>query len=102
MTDEKLEPFVVDMAGLQKLGITYTNQHLIRLEQKDRFPRRLSLGNRRVVWMFSELKDWIAARAANRAADAAERSRVATAGVSTRQKRTMARSKAVDMPETRL
>ena len=101
MTDEKLEPFVVNKPGLEERGIPYSNKHLLHLEKQGRFPKRLSLGERRVVWLLAELKDWIAARAANRATDAAERSRAARAGVSTRQKRTVARTKAVDTPGAR-
>ncbi|MBR1204470.1 AlpA family phage regulatory protein [Bradyrhizobium sp. AUGA SZCCT0051] len=49
-------------------GITYTRRHLYTLEAERKFPRRVQLGENRVGWIESEIDDWIAQRAASRAA----------------------------------
>ena len=67
------EPFVISRDGLRRLGIDFTNQHLLRLEAAGRFPRRASLGHRRVVWVYSEILAWISDRLKQREAAAAER-----------------------------
>jgi prophage regulatory protein len=44
--------------------VPYTIQHIGRLEKLKKFPRRISVGARRVGWRLSDIEDWIAARAA--------------------------------------
>jgi len=46
--------------------VPYSEVHLRRLEQDNRFPRRLHLGPRRVGWRLSEVMAWIEARSAER------------------------------------
>jgi prophage regulatory protein len=81
------EPLVVSLEVLARLGVDFTNQHLLRMEADGRWPRRLSLGSRKVCWLMSEVKAAIARRAEEREAAAVERSRAAREGVATRQLR---------------
>lgn len=57
---------LVSRAGLKARGITFCNQHLIRLEREGRFPRRVRIGGQRVAWVLSELDEWLAQRLAER------------------------------------
>ena len=79
------EPLIVGPDGLRRLGVPFSNQHLLRLEAQGKWPRRLSLGARRVCWQLEEVKGAIARRAAERESAAAERSRAARQGVATRE-----------------
>lgn len=54
-------------SDIRKLGITLSNTQLLRLEAKQRFPRRIYLTPARVVWYAHEITAWIEARAAERA-----------------------------------
>jgi predicted DNA-binding transcriptional regulator AlpA len=58
-----LEPLVVDPEGLKQLGVAFSNQHLLRLEASGCWPKRLSLGARRVCWLLAEIRAAIAQRA---------------------------------------
>ena len=40
--------------------IPYSEAHIWRLEKNGHFPRRAHLGPKRVVWVESEIDDWIA------------------------------------------
>jgi prophage regulatory protein len=64
------EPRLVTRRQLQAM-IPFTPQHILRLEKKGRFPRRIRLGANRVAWLLSEIEAWVAARMAER--DVAER-----------------------------
>lgn len=46
--------------------VPYTPQHVLRLEKRGMFPRRVRLGANRVAWLLSEIEEWIAARTAER------------------------------------
>ena len=46
--------------------VPYTPQHILRLEKRGLFPRRVQVGANRVAWILSEIEDWITARAAER------------------------------------
>lgn len=46
--------------------IPFTRQHVRRLEDKGKFPRRLTIGNRRIGWLYTEIEDWVEERAALR------------------------------------
>jgi prophage regulatory protein len=50
-------------------GIPYSWAHLVRLESKSEFPRRVRLSAKRVAWVQSEIEAWCTAR--NAARDAA-------------------------------
>ncbi len=36
----------------------YTAQHILRLEKKGKFPKRIKVGERRVVWRSDEVMAW--------------------------------------------
>jgi prophage regulatory protein len=40
--------------------VPYTPQHILRLEKKGRFPKRLQVGDKRVAWLLSDVEAWIA------------------------------------------
>lgn len=46
--------------------VPYTPQHILRLEKRGRFPRRIQVGPNRVAWLLSEVEAWISDRAAER------------------------------------
>ena len=47
-------------------GIPYSPQHIARLEAAGRFPKRVRLGQNRVVWVLKEVEEWLDERIANR------------------------------------
>jgi prophage regulatory protein len=49
--------------------IPYTPQHIMRLEKKGLFPRRIQVGANRVAWLQSEVEQWIAKRVRERDCD---------------------------------
>jgi prophage regulatory protein len=49
-------------------GITYTRRHLYTLENENKFPKRVPIGENRVGWLESEIDGWIRDRAASRVA----------------------------------
>ena len=49
-----------------RMMIPFTPQHILRLEKKGRFPRRIRLGENRVAWLLTEIEAWIAERKAAR------------------------------------
>jgi prophage regulatory protein len=51
-------------------GIPYSGQHIARLEAAGRFPKRIKLGQNRVVWLLSEVEGWLDERIATREASA--------------------------------
>ncbi len=62
---------LLDDAGLRSLGIRFSRQHLHRLIRQGRFPRPVKIGANRNAWLTTEINDWIAARIAERDAEAA-------------------------------
>ena len=46
--------------------VPFSRQHILRLEKRGRFPRRIRLGDNRVAWLRSEIEQWIDARVAER------------------------------------
>lgn len=55
-------PVVVDLAGLLRLGITYSNGYLRQLEEAGKFPERRYLSKNWPVWVLAEVEAWLAAR----------------------------------------
>jgi len=49
---------LIDKKALVKL-VQYSPQHIARLENAGRFPKRIRLGQNRVAWLLSEVEDWI-------------------------------------------
>ena len=58
-----------------RLLVPYTPQHILKLEKKGRFPRRIQIGPRRVGWRLSDIESWIADRAAETKTFATETAR---------------------------
>ncbi len=52
-----------------RMMIPFTPQHILRLEKKGRFPRRVRLGENRVAWLLTEIEAWITERMAPRDGD---------------------------------
>jgi prophage regulatory protein len=46
--------------------VPYTPQHILRLEKRGLFPRRIQVGPNRVAWLLSEIEAWVKARVAER------------------------------------
>lgn len=42
--------------------VPYTPQHILRLEKRGLFPRRVQVGPNRVAWLLSEVEEWVATR----------------------------------------
>ncbi len=43
---------------LKSLGINYANSTLIEHEKKGKFPKRITLSDRKVAWVRSEIDQW--------------------------------------------
>jgi prophage regulatory protein len=50
-------------------GIPYCGAHIARLEAAGGFPKRIRLGQNRVVWLVSEIEEWLDARIKSRDAN---------------------------------
>jgi prophage regulatory protein len=46
--------------------VPYSEAHIWRLERAGKFPRRAHLGANRVVWIESEIDDWLSSKIAER------------------------------------
>ncbi|MGE0851970.1 MAG: helix-turn-helix transcriptional regulator [Hyphomicrobiaceae bacterium] len=61
-----LQPIrLITKAELRRI-VPYSPQHILRLEERGLFPRRVQLGANRVGWLLAEIEHWIAARVAER------------------------------------
>lgn len=56
---------LITKAELRRI-VPYTPQHILRLEKRGLFPRRLQIGANRVGWLLSEVEEWLAVRIAER------------------------------------
>jgi prophage regulatory protein len=61
MTDASTIPKLLTGKELRAL-IPYSEQHIRRLEKKGEFPRSVHLGPGRVVWVESEIVEWLEGR----------------------------------------
>ena len=52
-------PIVITKKQL-RLMVPYTPQHILRLEKRNKFPRRIRIGPRRVGWYLAEIEAWLA------------------------------------------
>jgi prophage regulatory protein len=52
-------PTLINRADLKKRGISYSNVHMLRLEEEGKFPKRVYLSPGRVAWIESEVSDYI-------------------------------------------
>lgn len=62
---DRLPPRIISWQTLRTM-VPYTRQHILRLEGKGKFPRRVQVGANRVGWLLSEIEAWISARVAVR------------------------------------
>lgn len=62
MTDYPKILFKRDIAELTRMS----PEALSRMEQKNMFPRRIKIGQQRVAWIESEVRDWLADRMSER------------------------------------
>src|SRR5690349_6135617 len=60
-------------SDLKARGINFSDAWLLDLEKQGRFPKRVSLGDRRVGWVASEVLDYIRSRIEQRDEAAAKR-----------------------------
>jgi predicted DNA-binding transcriptional regulator AlpA len=63
---------LLQRTDLKRLGIPYSNAHLLRLEAQGLFPRRVRLSpgkSGKIAWIDREVLDWLNTRAAARATD---------------------------------
>jgi prophage regulatory protein len=51
---------------LKAIGISFSREHLWRLEAANKFPRRIYLSPQKVAWFEDEILAWLQARAAER------------------------------------
>lgn len=58
---------LVGYKQLKDIGITFSREHLWRLEAANRFPRRIYLSPQKVVWDLDEVLSHVARLAAERA-----------------------------------
>ena len=50
----------------EEFGISFSREHLWRLEAAGKFPRRIYLSPQKVAWFENEILAWLAERAAER------------------------------------
>ena len=51
-------PRVITRRELRRL-VPYTPQHILRLEKKGKFPKRIKVGERRLGWWLHEVMSWL-------------------------------------------
>ena len=51
-------PRVITRRELRRL-VPYGPQHILRLEKKGKFPKRIKIGERRVGWWLHEVMAWL-------------------------------------------
>lgn len=64
-TSTPLSIRLITRAELRSI-VPYTPQHILRLEKRGLFPRRVQVGANRVAWLLSEVEEWVAARVEER------------------------------------
>lgn len=57
---------LITRQDLAKMGITYSNTHLLYLEGIGAFPNRVRLSPQKVVWNHGEIMEWINERSSQR------------------------------------
>ena len=51
---------------LKAIGISFSREHLWRLEAANKFPRRIYLSRQKIAWFEDEIFAWLAEREAER------------------------------------
>ena len=67
MSIDEANPRLATRADLKRMGIKVSNTTKLRWEKQGRFPRRIKMGGTTVAWFMSEIEEWLAERAAERA-----------------------------------
>jgi prophage regulatory protein len=57
---------LVPYPGLKERGIPFTRVHLRRLEDADKFPQHIDLGENTIAWFEDEIDDYLEQKAAAR------------------------------------
>ena len=57
---------MLSLKQLRDRGITFSREHLRRLEAKGLFPRRIYLSPQKIAWFEDEILAWLAERDAER------------------------------------
>lgn len=60
-------PRIVTKKELRQI-VPYTPQHILRLEKRGAFPRRIVIGPGRVGWLLADIETWLAKRITSGAA----------------------------------
>ena len=63
MAHDRDLPRIISKRELRQI-VPYTPQHILRLEKRGKFPKRIQVGERRVGWLLSDVESWIASRVA--------------------------------------
>ncbi len=63
---EITNPLLMTRQDLAKIGINYSNTHLLYLERIGSFPRRVRLSAQKVVWHHGEIISWMNNRSSQR------------------------------------
>jgi prophage regulatory protein len=58
---------ILPYCELKSRGITYSREQIRRLVKQEKFPVPISLSDRRIAWVESELDAWLEIKAAQRA-----------------------------------
>jgi prophage regulatory protein len=59
-------PTLLSYEDLKLIGITWSREHLWRLEAANKFPRRIYLSSQKIAWFEGEILEWLGQRAAER------------------------------------
>jgi prophage regulatory protein len=51
-------PRIITRRELRRM-VPYSPQHVLRLEKKSKFPKRIKVGERRVGWWLHEVMAWL-------------------------------------------
>jgi prophage regulatory protein len=43
----------------ERFGIPFTRRHLLNLENEQKFPARVPVGEHRIAWLESEVDEWV-------------------------------------------
>ena len=60
------QPKLLTYKDLKAMGISFSREHLWRLEAAGKFPRRIYLSPQKIAWFEDEVLTWLAERAAER------------------------------------
>lgn len=60
------QPKNLSYKQLRDYGVPYGRQHLLRLEKRGEFPKRVTFGARCVRWVESEIVSWVLVHVAQR------------------------------------